>query len=97
MNESGVCYGAFQKDRKHAQSTIMILRRSVNVGDFVKWNKRTCLVVRVYESKCWRVQDHGNKVNWGAIDPEPFAEVLIAVGQTRGLPQTDLEVINESR
>ena len=68
----------------------------MKVGDLVKWNQLHCLVVRVYESKCWRVQDHGSKVNWGAIDPEPFADLLIAVGKTRGVPQTDLEVIDES-
>ena len=69
----------------------------MKVGDFVRWNKLHCDVVRVYESKCWRTSEHGNKVDWNAIENEPFADVLISVGKTRGLPQTDLEVINESR
>jgi hypothetical protein len=37
----------------------------------------------------------GKKVNWGEIEPEPFARILWS-GRLHGVPQTDLEVISEA-
>jgi len=69
----------------------------MKVGDLVRWGKRVTTVVEVYESKCWRTENMGKKVNWGEIDPEPFARIIAGEGQTCGVPQADLEVISESR
>ena len=66
----------------------------MQVGDLVRWNKKICMITEVYESKCWRTEDMGKKVNWGEIEPEPFARILIGQGDMRGVPVTDLEVIN---
>ena len=69
----------------------------MQVGDLVSWNGKTCVITEVYESKCWRTNEMGKKVNWGAIPYELFARILVGVGDTRGVPQADLEVICESR
>ena len=69
----------------------------MRVGDLVSWNGKTCVITEVYESKCWRTNQHGPKVNWASLDPEPFARILVGEGDTRGVPQADLEVISESR
>ena len=37
----------------------------------------------------------GKQINWGEIEPEPFARILVGEGDTRGVPQDDLEVISE--
>jgi len=68
----------------------------MKVGNLVRWLNNTGVVVEVYESKCWRTDAFGNNVNWGAIEPEPFARVLIN-GFLKALPQSDLEVICEGR
>ena len=68
----------------------------MKVSDIVKWNGKTCVITEVYMSKCWRTEDMGKKVNWGEIEPEPFARILWR-GHTHGVPQADLEVISESR
>ena len=69
----------------------------MQVGDLVSWNEKTCVITEVYESKCWRTNQHGPKVHWATLDPEPFARILVGEGDTRGVPQADLEVISESR
>ena len=69
----------------------------MKVGDLVSWNGKTCVITEVYESKCWRTNQHSSKVKWASIDPEPFARILVSAGDTRGVPQADLEVISESR
>ena len=69
----------------------------MQVGDLVSWNGKTCVITEVYESKCWRTNQHGPKVNWAKLDPEPFARILVGDGDTRGVPQADLEVISEGR
>ena len=69
----------------------------MQVGDLVSWNGKTCVITEVYESKCWRTNQHGPKVNWAELDPEPFARILVGDGDTRGVPQADLEVISEGR
>lgn len=66
----------------------------MQVGDLVRWNKKICMITEVYESKCWRTEDMGKKVNWGEIEPEPFARILIGQGDLRGVPVADLEVFN---
>lgn len=54
------------------------------------------LVVDVVEKKCWRTHERGKRVDWGRVEPEPHAVVVIK-GDRRTIPVTDLEVINESR
>ena len=68
----------------------------MKIGDIVSWNGKICVITEVYKSKCWRTAALGKKVNWGGIEPEPFARILWH-GHTQGVPQTDLEVISESR
>ncbi len=72
----------------------------LKVGDLVSWSGHRDsigMVVRVYEHKVWRTAEHGKKVDWSAISPEPFASVAFD-GQIRKIPQVDLEKLNhESR
>ncbi len=67
----------------------------MKIGDLVKWKKKTCVVTEIYESKIWRTESMGKQINWGEIEPEPFARILVGEGDTRGVPQDDLEVISE--
>ena len=69
----------------------------MQVGDLVSWNGKTCVITEVYESKCWRTNQHGAKVNWEHIDPEPFARILVGEADLRGVPQADLEVVSARR
>jgi hypothetical protein len=72
----------------------------VKVGDLVKLSSshgasfRAGLIVEFIEKKCWRTDVFGNKIDWGKIDPEPHAVVLIN-GDKRAIPVTDLEPIDE--
>jgi len=74
----------------------------MKIGDLVKLSAvhgasfRAGLIVDLIEKKCWRTDELGSKVDWGKIDPEPHAIVLIN-GDKRTVPITDLEVIDESR
>jgi hypothetical protein len=75
----------------------------MKVGDLVKLRtmhrrqpKRIGLIVELIEKKCWRTQELGKKVDWGMIEPEPHALVLIN-GNKLTIPVTDLKVIDESR
>jgi hypothetical protein len=68
----------------------------MKVGDLVKWNKAVCVVAETYESRCWRSEvdgQYGAAVNWSKIEKEPFARIYFK-GSIRGVPQTDLEVMN---
>ena len=47
------------------------------------------------DKKCWRSHKMGTSVDWGLIDPEPHAVVLIGERYLT-IPVIDLEVINES-
>ena len=67
----------------------------MSAGDLVNWNGRSAIVAEIYESKVWRTKERGTAVNFKNISPEPFARILID-GALRGVPQADLEVINES-
>jgi len=67
----------------------------MKAGDLVMWHDTACLVTEVYESKCWRTDERGKKVNWGAVPYEPFARILFD-GKLRGIPQIDLRMIDES-
>lgn len=59
----------------------------MKVGDIVRrkfggWNAAKTkgdhgIIVRIFDKKCWRAHELGNKVNWDSIEPEPHAEVLI--------------------
>ena len=69
-------------------------RSILRAGDLVNWNGRSAIVTEVYESKVWRTQDRGIEVNFKNISPEPFARILVD-GALKGVPQADLEVINE--
>ena len=72
----------------------------MKVGDLVKLSAahgasfRAGLIVEFIEKKCWRTDVFGNKIDWGKIDPEPHAVVLIN-GDKRAIPVTDLEPIDE--
>ncbi len=74
----------------------------MKIGDLVKLSAvhgasfRAGLIVEFVDKKCWRTDVFGNKIDWGKIDPEPHAVVLID-GDKRAIPLTDLEVVNESR
>ena len=72
----------------------------MKVGDFVKLSSshgasfRAGLIIEFIEKKCWRTDVLGNKIDWGKIDPEPHAVVMIN-GDKREIPVTDLEPIDE--
>jgi len=70
----------------------------MKVGDLVKHggisDSRTGLVVKLVEKKCWRTGVLGRKVEWGKIDPEPHAVVLIG-GNRVTIPVADLELLDE--
>lgn len=67
----------------------------MKIGDLVKWNRKTYVVAETYESKVWRTDKMGKKINWAQIEPEPFARILVSEGNVRGIPQVDLEVVSE--
>ena len=64
----------------------------MKVGDLVKWNGKLAVITEVYESKCWRTNKMGKKVNWGQVEAEPFARILSG-SVLVGVPQCDLEAI----
>jgi len=64
----------------------------MKIGDLVKWQGKTGVVVRVYRHKVWRTHEQGNKVNWDNIEPEPFADVMLD-GKIIRLPQADLVIV----
>lgn len=73
----------------------------MKVGDLVKLKsmhrrqpRRTGLIVELIEKKCWRTQELGKKVDWGMIDPEPHAVILMRGAQLT-IPITDLERVCE--
>jgi len=73
----------------------------MKVGDLVKLKsmhrrqpQRTGLIVELVEKKCWRTQELGKKVDWGMIEPEPHAVVLLKES-TLTIPLTDLEPLDE--
>lgn len=73
----------------------------MKIGNLVKLSgayatSHVGLVLDLVEKKCWRTDVFGNKIDWGKIEPEPHAVVVIS-GHTRTIPITDLEVIDESR
>tara|TARA_R100000008_G_scaffold802_1_gene643 strand:- start:725 stop:946 length:222 start_codon:yes stop_codon:yes gene_type:complete len=72
----------------------------MKVGDLVQSKRisgtprRAGLIVDFVKKKCWRTHELGTKVDWGRIEPEPHAVVL--VGETRlTIPLTDLEPMCE--
>jgi len=74
----------------------------MKVGDLVKLKKmhrkqkeRAGLITDFVDKKCWRSHKMGTSVDWGLIDPEPHAVVLIGERYLT-IPVIDLEVINES-
>lgn len=68
----------------------------MKVNDLVIWNGQTALITELYESKVWRTSTQGRSVNFGAIDPEPFARIFVK-GQLHGVPLVDLKPIDEAR
>ena len=73
----------------------------MKVGDLVKLkpmhrqqSQRTGLIVEVIDKKCWRTHELGKKVNWGMIEPEPHAVVLVK-GASLTIPLIDLERVCE--
>ena len=74
----------------------------MKVGDLVQSKKingmprRAGLIIDMIEKKCWRTHELGRKVDWGKIEPEPHAVVL--VGETKlTIPLTALELMGEGR
>ena len=67
----------------------------MRVGDLARWNKKTVVITEIYLSKCWRTDAYGTSINWGRIDPEPFARILVN-GELVGVPQLDLEPLDEA-
>jgi len=72
----------------------------MKVGDLVKLRamhrrqkSRAGLIVDVVQKKCWRTEVHGRKVDWGKIEPEQHAVVLID-GTKLTIPLTDLEPLD---
>ena len=72
----------------------------MKVGDLVNHKQvndsRAGLVVELIEKKCWRTDVFGTKIDWGKIEPEPHAVVLVN-GDKRTIPLTDLELLVEGR
>ena len=72
----------------------------MKVGDLVKLSAahgasfRAGLIVEFIEKKCWRTDVFGTKIDWGKIEPEPHAVVLIN-GDKIAFPITDLVPIDE--
>lgn len=64
-------------------------------NDLVLWNGKVAIITEIYESKMWRTSDFGRVVNFAEIDPEPFALIFV-LGDTRGVPLTDLEPLTSS-
>ena len=72
----------------------------MKIGDLVKLSAahgasfRAGLIVELVEKKCWRTDVMGKKVDWGMVEPEPHAVVMIN-GDRRTIPITDLQPIDE--
>jgi hypothetical protein len=72
----------------------------MQVGDLVRAFKssrgagKMGVVVKLFEKKMWRTDKLGKKVDWNKIDPEPFADVMIA-DRVVPIPLTDLEIVGE--
>lgn len=71
-----------------------------NVGDLVKRRSQNGqfqagLITDFVDKKCWRTSDHGKKVDWDKIKPEPHAVVLIGE-RYMTIPVADLQLIDTS-
>ena len=72
----------------------------MKVGDLVQSKKingaprRAGLIVDLVAKKCWRAHELGRKVDWGKVEPEPHAVVLIGEGY-HTIPIVDLELVCE--
>lgn len=65
---------------------------SMVVGDLVKWNDKTGVIVRIFEQKVWRTKELGKGVDFTKINPEPFAEIMVS-GSVFKVPQVDLQLV----
>ena len=65
---------------------------SMVVGDLVKWNDKTGVIVRIFEQKVWRTKELGKGVDFTKINPEPFAEIMVS-GSAFKVPQVDLQLV----
>jgi hypothetical protein len=71
----------------------------MKVGDLVRLkgpsgprrSGNTGVIVSLFKKKCWRTQELGTIIDWGKIDPEPHAEVMINKGMM-SFPITELEL-----
>ena len=68
----------------------------MKVNDLVMWNGQAALITELYESKVWRTNTQGRAVNFGSIEPEPFARIFVR-GCLHGVPIVDLKPIDETR
>ena len=65
---------------------------SMVVGDLVKWNDKTGVIIRIFEQKVWRTENLGKSVDFNKINPEPFAEIMVS-GSAFKVPQVDLQLV----
>jgi hypothetical protein len=72
----------------------------MKVGDLVKLKnmhrrqkERAGLITDFVDKKCWRSDKMGTSVDWGLLEPEPHAVVLVGERYLT-IPVIDLEVIN---
>lgn len=68
----------------------------MKLGDLVSWKGKTCIVAEIYESKCWRTDVFGNKIDWNEVEPELHARIIVG-GHLFGVPAVDLELVGEGR
>ena len=52
-------------------------------------------VTDIVDKKCWRTDKLGKKVDWGKLEPEPHAVVLVGESYIT-IPVADLELLDES-
>ena len=67
----------------------------MKVGDLVMRtgsNKEAGLITDIVDKKCWRTDALGKKVDWGKVEPEPHAVVLVGERYLT-IPVADLELI----
>ena len=75
----------------------------MKVGDLVVVKRhpkgglvRTGIIVDVVQKKCWRTDEMGHNVDFSKVEPEPHGTVMFDDDMLT-IPETDLEVISESR
>lgn len=72
----------------------------IEIGSLVRLKKEfsiespSGIVVDIIQKKCWRTQEHGNKIDWSKIEPEPHCVVLYSHNNgTIDIPKCDLDIV----